>query len=319
MRLLVLLALVGFATPSRAQHELTWHVSTDNDYFNFWVPPDSRPDFGYTHGSELSVHAPTITGVVRWLAPPWLVGSDRDGRAHLVMNLRQEIYTPWRRAGDQPYAGWLEVGLGVRCESPRSLRRVQLHLGVTGPPSLAEPTQKWVHRMFGFGEPHDWSKQLPFEPGLILEYESARQPLGSGRPEGLRWSAGPWWRARLGTVVDDVSGGGQVALGLRPLVPWRASDQRAQTGVSAYLTGAARVDVVVRNEFLDGTLFRASRGVAKYPVVPEAEYGIALGYRRLRVEWRVMRRAKDFRTQPMPHTLSSLVIALVGGPPVGER
>ncbi len=30
-------------------------LAAENDNFNFWQPPDERPDAGYTHGTELEV------------------------------------------------------------------------------------------------------------------------------------------------------------------------------------------------------------------------------------------------------------------------
>ena len=77
-----------------------------------------------------------------------------------------------------------------------------------------------------------------------------------------------------------------------------------------YLLAAARLDIIARDELLDGTLFRRSAGVSATPLVPEVQTGIGLRLKRARFEWQITRRAKEYRIQPVPHTYSSLTFTL---------
>ena len=304
------------ASGPAAAAQASWHLTLDNDFFNFWQKPNERPDFGYTAGTDLSVHSDHIP---RLLAP--FAGGGRSGAGSasgpcFEFGLRQEIYAPWRLGGDRPYAGWLEVRLGLRSESANALRRWVAHAGVTGPPSLAQEAQDLIHKSFGFNYP-GWSHQLPFEPGATLEYEGVQRVLGVGAERGLAWEVAPAWRARLGTIATDLRVGAQTALGWAPPPPWDRSD-RIPRSAGIYALGAVRLDAIARDEFLDGTLFRPSARTHKRPVVAAAESGIGFRWRGGELEWRVTRRQKDFRTQPWPHTYSAIVLNWVPASEAGR-
>lgn len=285
-------------------------LAVDNDYFNFWQRPRDRPDFGYTHGSELVWEGSGVPGALSRLAPAWLGGTERgDGPARLQIRVRQAIYTPWRLPADRPYGGWLGVGLGIRRQTATARRDVILHVGVTGPPSLAASMQRYIHRRFGFGEPPDWSGQIPYEPGIAIEASGASRRFTRGSKDGLMLHGGPMWRARLGTYAVDVRGGLEATAGLHPPLLWGGTTQTPGS-TSWYLLAAARLDIIARDELLDGTLFRHSAGVSATPLVPEVQTGIGVRVKRARFEWQVTRRAKEYRIQPMPQTYSSLVFTL---------
>lgn len=283
----------------------SWQLTVDNDYFNFWQKPDRRPDFGYTHGTELVHITPQAPRVIVRRVPRWLSGGEGFARTGLEFSARQSIYAPWRLPADRPYAGWLEVAAGLRREDTRSLRRGVLHVGVTGPPSQADRVQKWIHRRFGLGDAPDWSHELPFEPGIGIELESMSRALSSGTAGRLQLNAGPKWRARLGTYAIDLRIGMETVAGWN--VPQWPSAAKHTQGASAYVTAAIHVDAIARDEFLDGPFFRDGRDINKDLVVPEAHTGIGAAYGPATLEWRVTRRAKEFVDQPSPHTYSSLV------------
>src|SRR5262249_58606771 len=96
-------------------------------------------------------------------------------------------------------------------------------------------------------------------------------------------------------------------LGFDPARPWGAPAAKP-TGFSAYVIANAWVDLIARDEMMDGTLFKPSIGVSASPVVPEAETGIGMRLSRLQLEWHVHRRAKEFEAQPEPHTFSSIIL-----------
>jgi len=282
----------------------------DNDFFNFWQSPDQRPDFGYTHGTELIWEGARAPRGLSRLAPAWLAGTDSDdGPARVQIRLSQAIYTPWRLPPDRPYGGWLGVGVGIHRETATARREALLNIGVTGPPSLAATMQRYIHHRFGFGVPPNWSGQIPYEPGIAIEAAAAWQSFTRGSDDGLMLHGGPQWRARLGTYAVDLRFGLETSAGIHPPVPWGATRRTIGAG-SLYVLAAARLDIIARDELLDGTLFRHSAGVSATPLVPEIETGIGVRLQRARFEWHVTRRAKEYRIQPVAHTYSSLIFTL---------
>jgi lipid A 3-O-deacylase len=302
---LTLLATPAHAGPSGAQ------FLVDNDYLNFWVPPEERDDVGYTNGFEMQLVFEGSPGWLAALAPKRLEGSEGDFPARTVASLRQEIYVPWTLTGDRPFAGWLEIGLGLRRETEDRLREGRLRIGVTGPPSLAEDTYNWFHETFGFEPRTGWEDQLPAEPGFRIDYEEVGR-WNSGSAERVRMDIGPRWRARLGTMNTDFRVGADVVAGVDPPPVW--GGDRSAAGWSLYGTGAVRLDVVLRDGFIEGTFFKPSAGIDWIVMVPEIQGGLGVRYQHARFEWRVQRRGREFPDQPEPHTYSSLIFTWTPGP-----
>jgi hypothetical protein len=304
------LGIARAATPVHAD-DVGARFGLDNDQFNFWEKPADRPDFGYTHGTEISLHFPDAPRALARLAPAWLIGRGRAGESapSLEVTVRQSIYSPWSNPPDEPYAGWLEAAIGVSRAIAEERRTLLLHAGVTGPPSLAGRVQRYFHRRFDHGDPPpDWSHQLPFEPGLGLEAGGEWIAAASGPAAGWRLAAGPLARLRAGTYAVDLRLGMNVSLGRATPMPWPAG--RPASGPALYVRARPKLDVVARDEFLDGTLFRASRGFpGAQALVPESEFVFGAGWSHARLEYAVIRRGKEFDGQPTPHTYSSCTFA----------
>ena len=305
------LAAVGLglglgASPARADG-VGASLALDNDQFNFWQKPNDRPDFGYTHGTELALHFPEAPRALARLAPAWLIGRRRAGESSpaLEVSFRQSIFAPWTDPPDEPYAGWLEAAIGVSRATEDERRAVLLHLGVTGPPSLAARVQRYFHRRFDRGEPlPDWSHQLPFEPGAGVEVRGDWTTAASGPAAGWRLAAGPAGRARVGTCAVDLRLGLNASLGLAAVAPWAAT--RPSTGPSLSVRASPKLDLVARDEFLDGTLFRESTGLpGSRTIVAESEFVFGAGWSHARLEYAVIRRGKEFDGQPSLHTYST--------------
>lgn len=285
-------------------------LTLDNDQFNFWQKPNDRPDFGYTHGTEITLRFADAPRALVRLAPAWLLGRARAGETApaLEVSVRQSIYGPWTDPPDEPYAGWLEVAAGIARGSEDEHRAVLLHAGVTGPPSFGANVQRYFHHRFDRGEPlPDWSHQLPFEPGVGLEARGDWTTARSGPAAGWRLAAGPAGRVRLGTFAADLRLGMNVSLGLATPAP--RGGTRPAPGPSLYVRASPKVDFVARDEFLDGTLFRESTGLpGANPVVAESEIVFGAGWSHARLEYAVIRRGKEFAGQPSLHTYSSCVL-----------
>jgi len=286
----------------------------DNDQFNFWQKPGDRPDFGYTHGTLVALHFANAPRGLARLAPAWLIGRASPGESapSLEVSFFQGIDAPWTQFGtswstrvDRPYAGWLEGAIGISRSGRREFREVLLHLGVTGPPSLAGALQRYFHRRFDHGEPlPDWSRQLPFEPGLGLEASGLWTTAASRATSPWQATFGPLARVRAGTYADDLRLGVNLVLGLNPAAPWPAAGASPH-GPSLYVRATPRLDLVARDEFLDGPLFRAGGGPGSEPWIGESEVVFGAGWAHARLEYAVLRRSKEFAAQPVPHTYST--------------
>lgn len=179
----------------------TVYLTFDNDVI-------AGSDDGYTNGFQLGYVSPARrsfgdgplpTGFGRWLdgVPPF---SDAGRQRFLAYSLAQRMFTPQDIArteaieDDLPYTGLLVLSGTVAAQSDIHLDAVTLTVGVTGEASLAEPTQRVIHRALGSDEPRGWRHQIDSEPVVNLLYEH-------------RWRL---WDRDLGSTNGDliVSGSG---------------------------------------------------------------------------------------------------------------
>ncbi|MCC7051968.1 MAG: lipid A deacylase LpxR family protein [Gemmatimonadaceae bacterium] len=324
---LVLACAAPCAAVSAGAQVIT-RVVLDNDAFNFWQPPAQRADREYSQGTRLDLlHAGDSRLARRLLGggaqcrpepmpAPRVRAATRDCRLVSVA-LQQAIYTPTlsavrRRPGERPFAGWFGVEAGMLRESTRSMRAFAVALGVTGRPSLAESSQKAVHEFFGFQAPQGWELQLPTEVTMMASYRGAHDLLHLGHPHagGLQLVAAPVWAVRAGTLVTDASGGVQVALGIRPPLPWRETGRDLAGGWGMYVAAGATQSIVARNLFLDGSTFGPSERVPRHVTVGTTELAIGVRGPRAVMEWRVHSRGREYAGQPMAHAYSTLALTV---------
>ena len=87
---------------------------------------------------------------------------DTERSVSYGFSLGQSMYTPEDitdpdpPVDDRPYGGWLHVSAGFGQLRSSSLTRLSITLGVVGPASLADRTQKEVHRLVGADKPQGW-------------------------------------------------------------------------------------------------------------------------------------------------------------------
>lgn len=313
---LVTILLAGTAVPLSAQHRPSWRLVADNDYFNFWQPVRQRPDKEYTQGIHLTRSFRPRRSLPRWLPGHLGCAGGAPDCPWVTMALSQEIYTPTHdsenlQPGERPYAGWLAVSASVERHRASQMAELKVTVGITGPLSLAEFAQTRIHRLLGYRKPLGWAGQIPTEPGLGVEYRRADQLLRVGGESGLGMRVGALTGGRLGTFAVDGSAGLHVTLGLAPSAP-RPVDLSPRTQrVSLHVSGSFRLDGVLRNEFLQGTLFRSSPGVPVRHLVPEGSVGVQVRLGRVALGWNAVRRGREYPTADGGHTYSSLTVALL--------
>jgi hypothetical protein len=311
----LLLALAGpaFAAPDASETNApgsekgAFSILFENDLF-------FNSDHDYTNGVELSYStAPDDT-------PQWAIDAARalpffthQGDVRTRYALGQNIYTPQNLAltnpapGDRPYAGFLYASMGVVADSGVHLDQLQVTLGVVGPDSLAEESQKWVHAIFDDPKPMGWATQLHNEPGLIINYERALKLIPPQSILGGVFDIEPHWGAAVGNVYDYVNLGAMARFGfnlpkdygpmrIEPSLP--GSDYFEPTaGLGAYVFAGVDGRAVARNLFLDGNSFEDSRSVDKFNLVGDVTLGAALTFDSFRLAFTHVLRTREYKTQ----------------------
>ena len=271
-------------------------------------------DHDYTNGLEFAyTTAPDDT-------PQWAIDAARalpffthQGDVRTRYALGQNIYTPQNLSltnpppTDRPYAGFLYGSMGVVADSGTHLDQLQVTLGVVGPASLAEESQKWIHAIINDRKPMGWSTQLRDEPGLIITYERAIKVIEPQSVLGGVFDIEPHWGASIGNIYDYVNAGGMARFGvnlpkdygpmrIQPSLP--GSDYFEPTaGFGAYVFAGVDGRAVARNLFLDGNTFESSRSVSKMNLVGDLTFGAALTFDSFRLSFTHVIRSREYKTQ----------------------
>jgi lipid A 3-O-deacylase len=309
---------------------LNLYIENDAKRISLW-----GGDRNYTNGIQVSyLHADGY--VPRWAR--FLTSSILTPLDHIFMQpgwtfnfgftAGQQIYTPANISlvvpdpNDRPYAGWLYTGALMHFRHTEWLHSFQLLLGVIGPPSLAEQTQKWVHQILGIPKPQGWGAQLKTEPTLSLFYE------GKYRLWSVNWSEGnrfidvfPYAGASFGNVFIYAGGGGGFRIGYHlsddfgtaALAPVRVDGFLGVSGeepethfFETYLFFNGEVRGVLRNIFLDGNTFVSSPSIPKRFFVLEWEMGGLIRLGRFSMAWRQVTQSPEFDQQGVAQVYGTL-------------
>jgi hypothetical protein len=235
-----------------------------------------------------------------------------------LMYTPNDITTTRYQSWDRPYAGLLYVQRDYLFLSPSGevLTTLSAQAGLTGSLSLAEPTQKLVHRLVDRPEPRGWDHQVGNSLAFVLAVEKrAALPGLSGDLGRVRVQTNAYWRAGLGTLMSYAAGGVTLAIGkdLPPVSPM-------PPGISHRLTGnklgtsclwdwvqcTAFVGLEGRymayNLFLQGRPGRDDPGVHPRRWVADAMAGLRLDFPRTRgvdhgpwfLQFKATRRTPEF-------------------------
>jgi hypothetical protein len=225
----------------------------------------------------------------------------QDAEATSVYALGQKMFTSSdiKQADppldDRPYAGWLYAEVGLVGTHGDRLQAWRLGVGIVGPGSLAEETQRLVHDVVGTTEPQGWGTQLPTEPTLLLSYETRwRRSVWQGDNTGLEADLIPSLGVVAGNAYTFAEVGTTIRFGSRLPRDWGGySPEPAASGAAVFsadgfgwhLFAGFEGRAFARNLFLDGSSFRDSRSVEKEPFVADLQLGAAVHWRKLRLSY----------------------------------
>ena len=273
-------------------------AGTDRDYtngirFSWLSAEENMPEWSRTVADNLP------------LAP--------QGHKRISVALGQSMFAPENLIstapvpGQQPYAGWLYGSVGMVSDTGRTLDNVMLTLGVVGPLSGAEQTQKFVHKLTNSQDPKGWDNQLKNEPGIILTYERKWRGIIEASPFGIGADVTPHMGVNLGNVNTDASAGATFRLGydlpadygpprIRPSLPGSDFFVPAENA-GGYLFATIGERAVARNIFLDGNTFQGGPSVEKETLVGSLQVGAAVTFDQTRISYTQVFMTKEYKTQ----------------------
>ena len=238
----------------------------------------------------------------------------------------QNMYTPSDISvhelieNDRPYAGWTYFATAYHNKSDLSPHRfvmdtVELQVGIIGPASLAEESQKFIHKLRDIGMPKGWDHQLSNEPGVVMAWE--RKWLYHPVEQGFGWDTIFHSGFTLGNVSTYVNGGVEFRLGwnipktfgvslIRPGGSTRMN-QSQHPGV--YLLGAVDGRWVARDIFLDGNTFTDSHSVDKKKFVGDFALGLAFNYNKFMITLTQVLRTRRFEGQSAGHSFGAVSVS----------
>ena len=246
--------------------------------------------------------------------------NDKYYQKNLVFALGQNIYTPVNTDAysliqdDRPYAGWLYLGIGVVWKDEVVRNSLTLDIGVIGPWSYAQETQRMVHDLRDFDAPNGWDNQLDNEVAFTIAYERTWRWPKHERRSGFDWELLPHAGTAVGTVRTFANVGGEIRAGLNlpddfgtssigpaattstPVDGLIAAD-RSIFDLGAYIF--ARVDgrAVARNIFLDGNTYSSSHSVDSKVFVADLSGGVAVNYKNTKLAYALVYRTEEFKGQ----------------------
>lgn len=327
MKCITLPAMIFLMMSSPSLAEENVRKVDDKGIFNVVIENDifAGSDSDYTNGVRFA-----------WLSseenmPSWIksvagvLPIAGDGNKRISVAAGQSMFAPEDLsrqdlvAGDQPYAGWLYGSVGMVSDTGKTLDNMVLTLGMVGPASLAEPTQKFVHKVIDSPEPSGWDHQLKNEPGIILTYERKWRSIYEISPLGLSADITPHAGVNLGNINTDATVGATFRLGydlpadygpprIRPSLP--GSDFFVPTEeLGGYLFTTIAERAVARNIFLDGNTFTDSPSVDKKYFVTSLQVGAAVTYGETRLSYTQVFMTKEYDTQKNPSLFGALTLS----------
>lgn len=294
-------------------------ATLENDIF-------SGEDDNYTNGVRFAFLSSEDT-TPRWMekgadALPFF---NTEGRKRWGFSFGQSMFTPSDitkrelQRNERPYAGWTYGTAGIISDTGYTMDTLQLTLGVVGPASGAEQTQKFVHSIIDSENPEGWHNQLENEPGAILTYERKWRGLYEFSPFGFGADITPNVGASLGNVYTHASTGAVVRFGydlpsdygpplIRPSMT--GSDFFVPTqDFGWYFFAGVEGRAVARNIFLDGNTFDDSHSVDKEPFVGNTQVGFAVTFNNTRVAYTHIFNSKEYKGQPEKDEFGALSVS----------
>ncbi|HOP48932.1 MAG TPA: lipid A deacylase LpxR family protein [Desulfobacteraceae bacterium] len=323
---LFLLLLTGLVSPY-----MVWGAgSAKNGTLSLVVENDVFYDIDqhYTNGVRLNWVPSRDSFTPEWAVKaarlvPWFPeqGEIRHGYA-----IGQSMFTPSDISianpplRERPYAGWLYGTIGLAMETGKQLDQFALTIGMVGPASLAEQTQKFVHKLIDSDDPKGWDTQLHNELGIVMTCQRSLREFATATFLGNQLDFTPHAGVAIGNVFSYCNAGLTIRYGeelpkdygpprIQPGLPG-SGDFSPVTDFGWYIFAGIEGRVVARNIFLDGNTFRDSRSVDKKYLVGDLQFGIVLDWSNIRLSYTHIIRTHEFRTQDSNDDFGAITVSV---------
>jgi len=265
--------------------------------------------------------------------PDWLE-SFRDNlfwpselwKARVSYSLQQSAYTPnthtselaravdgLAKIPDRPWAGYLLANARFNLEqdfigNTQYLDRVNIGLGVVGPPSGGEEVHNLVHRSISHSS-RAW-KEIKAEPVAIVQYDTGKRWVWEEDALGFGLEIYPYTGVTLGNAYTYASLGLSSRIGTNlkkdsgPLRPnmIMSGTNFPQTGdyLSWNLFAGIEGRYVEHNIFVDGNTYSDTSDVASLNKVLDVQLGGEIGWGEKRLSLMHVFRTEEFTSQISP-------------------
>lgn len=326
-------ALLTAGSPSRlqaAENPWTQTFYFENDLF-------TGTDRNYTNGVKYSIISPDLSihatdaalprKVLEYIHRlPYIKGSSANFSHQAEFSLGQNMYTPADISrsdlitNDRPYAGWTYMGMAYHRKNAFAdrldfLDTLEIQLGLIGPQSFAEESQKLVHELRNLQRPNGWSHQLANEPGGAIIFER-KWLFHPNQEQVFGVDAITYAGAALGNVYTYANAGLEVRVGwniprnfgVSLIRPAGSTSLALDRSLRIFAFGASNNRIVLRDIFLDGNTFADSHRMSKNLAIADLAAGISIGWQRFMLTWSQVMRTPEFREQTDNHSFGSLTL-----------
>lgn len=315
-------------SPGKKHHLI---IFFDNDIFG-------GTDQHYTNAIKFTWLFPDLNDYADCIFfPSWLkhaakklpYGNHPGFKHNIGISFGQHMYTPEDISikelieDDRPYAGCSYLSLSFHNKNASQMDSFIFSVGIVGPSSLADETQKFIHRTIGSKIPQGWDNQIKDEPALIVSWEHKWRAFSRGGDSGLGMDIIPFVTATAGNVSISGTLASELRFGYRLPHDFGTPFNRPGSSVSAlrdkpgtvseyhadfggYISLGAAGYTVLRDIFLDGNTWKDSHDVDKKTFLAEIGWGVTLYYKTIKLTYSHIYRTKTFEEQDSGQTYGAL-------------
>ncbi len=327
--------MIQGATPDpERENPGTFSLYFENDLF-------FNRDQHYTNGVKFTWISPDLTSYAEnKKLPHWSHRyirmlpfiNEPELKRNVAFSIGQAMYTPadTKREdlieNDRPYAGWTYAAAAFHSKDERRLDSLEIQVGLVGPQSYAQFTQKAIHDLRGFESPQGWDNQLKNEPGLNFIYARKWRVFDTGMGKGLGGDVLTLMGGAVGNIYTYANAGMEARFGWNVPVDFGESQIQPASSSNApvtadysHLSGLEKYSLfffttangraVLRDIFLDGNTLARSHSVDKEFFVGNVAFGIVMIFYRMKISIAEVIRTREFHDQQGEQKFASITLS----------
>jgi lipid A 3-O-deacylase len=224
-------------------------------------------------------------------------------------------YSPNPAKQDRPFAGYLYAGAAMSWfHTDESILKSSIEVGTTGPNSLAEAGQKFLHRATGFYKPEGWEYQIKNELAANL---SAQYTRLLGRSDDHIFDFAFEGYGNAGTTFSGAGAGvlfraGQInqlfnSISANAIIGHNAKT-KALVKREFFVYIKPQLNYVAYDATVEGSLFNENSPVTYdvKPIVFAQQIGIDYSSQRFTADFNVILKTKEIKSTAMAHQWGSI-------------